>query len=207
MTEPAAPKMVSRFEAGLLRILRFFLKQVPAEDGLRLLREKPGEPKCLSAAAVDLAEDSLAKGCVLYLVRAGGWRRERFLRGGAPKYGRLWERSPVEDLTLEFSRHALAFLIWVTAQRPGEGKATWQPPAAGLTPADQVLLFLAYEAVRTDTDLAAAFRAMPAFAGNALVWLAYPDDFAAAQPGPAPDFAPWLGGLGALILGALQPVL
>ena len=55
-------------------------------------------PKCLSADAVHLVLDSLSKGCVLYLVRAGGWKRDRFLRDGEPKFGRLWERSPVEKL-------------------------------------------------------------------------------------------------------------
>jgi hypothetical protein len=207
MSEPAAPKMVSRFEANLLRILRFFLRQVPAEEGLRLVNAKPAQPECLSAAAVHLVRDSLSKGCVLYLVRAGGWRRERFLRRGLPKYGRLWERSDVPDLALRFSEHALEFLIWVTANKPGEGKPSWQPRLKELTPADQLLLFLAYEAMRIDPDVAAALRLMAAVTANALVRLTYPEDFAAAQPQPAPDFAPWLIGLGALILEALQPVL
>src|SRR5262245_23116401 len=110
MTESALPpKAVTRFEANLLRIVRFFLKQVPAEQAMRHIHDRMERPKCLSAAAVDLVKDSLSKGCVLYLVRAGAWKRDQFLRTGSAKFGRLWERSPVEQLSLEFSRHALDF--------------------------------------------------------------------------------------------------
>src|SRR5205823_1688148 len=56
------PKMVSRFEANLLRILRFFLKQAPAEQAMKLINDRMDRPKCLSAAAVELVEDSLSKG-------------------------------------------------------------------------------------------------------------------------------------------------
>jgi hypothetical protein len=141
------------------------------------------------------------------LVRAGGWRRDRFLRGGLPKYGRLWERSEIGELKLDFSRQSLDFLMWVTAYKPGAGQPTWHAAAKELRTADHLLLFLAYESVRIDTEIATAFRSMPAFAGNALIWLAYPDDFAAVVPGPVPDFASWLTGPGALILEALQPML
>jgi FtsH ternary system domain X6 len=206
VTDLAAPRMVSRFEASLLRLLRFFLKQVPAEEGLRLVNAKAHRPDCLSAAAVHLVRDSLSKGCVLYLVKAGGWRRERYLRRGAPKFGRLWERSEIPDLTLQFSRQSMEFLIWITASKPGDGKPTWQPALKALTPADQLLLFLAYEAVHSEPDSAAAMRATPAFATNPLIWLAYADEFASAAPDAVPDFAPWLTGLGSFILEAMQPV-
>src|SRR6187549_2714827 len=110
---PPPPKSVSRFEANLLRILRFFLKQVPAEQGLRHIHDRMERPKCLSAAAVHLVQDSLSKGCVLYLVRAGAWKRDRFLRDGEPKFGRLWDRSTIERIALEFSPHVLEFLMWL----------------------------------------------------------------------------------------------
>src|SRR6478672_12767606 len=108
---PPPPTAVSRFEANLLRVLRFFLKQVPAEQALRLVHDRIDRPKCLSADAVHLVRDSLAKGCVLYVARAGAWKRDRFLRDSSPRFGRLWERSPLERLTLSFSKHALDFLI------------------------------------------------------------------------------------------------
>src|SRR5262245_18725987 len=126
MGDPQPPKSVSRFEANLLRVLRFLLKQVPAEQALRHVHDRMERPKCLSPAAVHLIQDSLSKGCVLYLVRAGAWKRDRFLRAGEPKFGRLWERSPVERLTLTFSKHALDFLIWVTAHRPKDDRPVWR---------------------------------------------------------------------------------
>ena len=63
---------VSRFEASLLRILRFFFHQVPAEEAVPLVRASQNRPPCLSPAAVHLVRDTLSKGCVLYLVHAGG---------------------------------------------------------------------------------------------------------------------------------------
>jgi hypothetical protein len=207
MSDTPPPKSVSRFEANLLRILRFFLKQVPAEQALRIVHDRLDRPKCLSSDAVHLVEDSLSKGCVLYLVRAGGWKRDRFLRGGEPKFGRLWERSSVEKLTLDFSRNALDFLIWITAHKPKEERPIWTADEKDLTVADRLLFFLAYEALRTDADVAAALRSSPAFGENALVWLAHPNDFAGEAHAVVPSFDAWLTQPGSFVLEALQPVL
>jgi hypothetical protein len=204
---PPPPKSVSRFEANLLRILRFFLKQVPAEQALRLVHDRLDRPKCLSANAVHLVEDSLSKGCVLYLVRAGGWKRDRFLRSGEPRFGRLWDRSAVEKLTLGYSRHALDFLIWITAHKPKEERPVWTADEKDLTVADRLLFFLAYEALRTDAEVAAALRSSPAFGENALVWLAHPNDFAGEPHAVIPSFDVWLAEPGSFVLEALQPVL
>jgi hypothetical protein len=202
---PAAPKQVSRFEASLLRILRFFFRQVPAEEALPLVRATQNQPNCLTAAAVHLVRDTLAKGCVLHLVRAGGWKKDRYLRNGEPKVGRLWERSKVDDLKLDFSRHSLEFLIWLTAETPSKAKG-WKAPAAELTAADHLLLFLAYEALSEEQDVAAALRGLAAFAENPLCRLAYPGDLADATD-EVPAFDSLFQGTGALILEALQPAL
>jgi hypothetical protein len=204
---PPPPKSVSRFEANLLRILRFFLKQVPPEQALRLVNDRFDRPKCLSADAVHLVKDSLSKGCVLHLVRAGGWKRDRFLRAGEPKFGRLWERSPVETLKLAFSKHALGFLMWVTANRPKEDRPVWTVDDQNQTVADRLVFFLAYEALRADADVASALRTSSAFAGNALVWLTHPNDFAGEPDTAVPSFDVWLTEPGSLVLEALQPVL
>jgi hypothetical protein len=198
--------MVSRFEANLLRILRFFLKQAPAEQGIRLIHDRMDRPKCLSAAAVDLIKDSLTKGCVLHLVRAGAWKRDQFLRDGTPRFGRLWERSSVDRLTLEFSRHAIDFLMWITAHRAKEERTVWQANEAQLTIADRLLFFLAYEAMRGDADLAAMLRTGPVFGANALIWLTYPNDFV-GEAQPTPSFDVWLNEPGSFVLESLQPAL
>src|SRR3989442_1212685 len=99
--------IVSPFEANLLRILHFFLGQAPAQQALPLVQNRCPAPPCLSRTAVELVEDTIAKGCPLMLARSGGWRKERFVRGERVAAGRLWERSTPPELGLTFSRHAL----------------------------------------------------------------------------------------------------
>src|SRR5206468_12242641 len=130
----AAPLIVTTFEGKLLRILRGFVRHAPIDQVLPLIVERSARPPCLSRACVDLAADSLAKGCMLFLARAGGWRRDRFLRDGQPRDGRLWERSHLQELGLRFSRHALEFMAWVTASRPGDAKPPLALPEAEVTP-------------------------------------------------------------------------
>lgn len=202
---PPAPVLsVSRFEERLINILRFFLRQLPPEKALGLVDSRSARPPCLSAACLHLVRDSLAKGCVQRLAR-GGWRREPFLRHGLAVDGRLWERTRPAELALAFSKNTVEFLLWVTAETPRNTSAAWQPREAELTPADRLLLYFAYDALRGETETGAALRQWTVFVRNALVRLAFPEDFAAAGARfPDPDFAPWLDGLGACILEALQ---
>src|SRR5579883_2752466 len=86
--DPSGPRSVSRFEYNLITLLRFLLGHVPLDQVRKILPEKIAAPECLSRNAVHLVRDSLAKGVVLYLVRAGGWRRDRYLRNGQPVTGR-----------------------------------------------------------------------------------------------------------------------
>jgi hypothetical protein len=205
---PSSPPLqVSRFEANLLRIARFFFQQIPAEEALPLVRTTQSRPKCLSAPAIHLIRDTLAKGCVLYLVRAGGWRRERFLRNGEPRDGRLWERSPIDELALEFSSHSLEFLIWLTTHKPGEPTPMWEAPAVELTIGDHLLFFLAYEAMREERDIATALRGSLTFAFHPLIVLMNPGDFAGERMPDAISFREWVSGQGALVIEAMQPRL
>jgi FtsH ternary system domain X6 len=211
-------KAVSRFEYNLLRILQFFLKRLPLEQVRSVVVNKfdhkaeKDPPQCISRPAVELVQDALAKGCVELLARGspeapgrwGGWRRERFLRANRPVDGRLWERTPPRDLGLPFSRHALGFLIWITAVKPAEVKKPWDAPPAELTVGDGVLLLWAYEALRPPEIVGPLLRSWPVFRRHPLCRLAFPEDFAEARDGPPLDFAPWTTGLGACILEALQ---
>lgn len=196
-------RTVNRFEANLLRLLQFFLRCVPPEQALTLVQNRCPVPKCLSRDAVELVQDTLAKGCVLVLARSGGWRRERFLRDGQAAEGRLWQRTSPAQLQLAFSRHTLQFLIWVTATKPGDKEPEWSPAMKELTPADQLLLGLAYGAVRT-SEMGKALRARPAILANGLCRLAFAEDFTEAPEKPALDFAPWTAGCRAGILEAWQ---
>ena len=205
-SEASKVRSVSRFESNLLRILRYFLKQMPYDQVMPLLSAKPTPPNCLSAECLHLIKDMLSKGSVLYLVRSGAWRREKFLRKSQPTEGRLWQRGSIPELALSFSPATVSFLIWITANKIMEAKPLWQAPIEELTPGDSLLLFLAYEGLRIDQDSLGFLRGISAFSQNPLCRLAYPEDFTDLKTDPLPDFAPWCQGLGSLILESMQMI-
>jgi hypothetical protein len=196
---------VSRFESNLLRLLHYFLGREPAERALPLVEERRPTPSCLSRAAVRLVQDALAKGCVHQLARRGGWQRERFLRGDRVAEGRLWERTPPAELGLTFSQNALAFLLWITAHRPGDDG----PPPGEWTVGDLLMLYFVHEGLRDSAPSLGApdLRLRPPFVTHGLCRLAFPEDFGNASAEPAPDFDPWTSGPGACVLEAFQPFL
>ena len=95
-------RTVSRFEANLLTILRFLLGQPGRGDAVRTIGEKWPRPVCLSTNGIHLIKDSLAKGCVLFLVKRGGWRVERILKRGEVANGRVWDRTTLSERMLNF---------------------------------------------------------------------------------------------------------
>jgi hypothetical protein len=198
---------VSRFEANLLRLLYYFLRREPLERVLPLLEVRLPPPPCLAAGVVRLVRDALAKGTAFLLAQRGGWRREAHLRDGRAIEGRLWERTPPKELGLTFSEHSLRFLIWITANQPGDKDVLRLEPSE-LTTGDLLLLFFAHEGLRLVPELGpAALRLRPPFAGHGLCWLAYPEDFMGTPVELSPDFQPWMTGVGACIVEALLPVL
>jgi hypothetical protein len=200
---------VSRFESNLLRLLYFFLGREPAERALPLIEARLQAPRCLSRTAIELAQAALAKGCVHLLATRGGWRYERFLREGKASAGRLWQRTPPAELALTFSRHALEFLVWITAARPRDKQPDWNPSAADLTSGDLLLLYFAHQGLRQSPDSLGApeLRLRTLFVNHGLCRLAYPEDFTAAPAGSAPSFVAWTNGIGAAILESSQPEL
>lgn len=204
--EPDGPRQVSKFEFNLLRILRFLVGHFPADQGLQLVRTATTRPDCISAGAVDLVKDTLGKALVLFLTRAGGWRNDKYLRNGVPVGGRVWDRVPLDERALEFSRPVLEFLFWLTAEKVHETKQSWDAVPDALTPADELFFALAFDAMRTDPDVLTVLRRKDAFVRNPFCWLIAPQDAAdpdAAKPQP-PDFAPVCTGLRAVLLECLQ---
>jgi hypothetical protein len=192
-------RSVSRFEANLLGILQCLLQYAPRQRALPLIgRLRP--PPCLSRAAVELIEDHLSKGSVQLLAQTG-WRRERHLRDSQLREGRLWERTPPEELGLSFTGHTVEFLIWVTAGAPLDEKARWKPTARDLDSGDRLLLYWALQALR-GTDVIKNLRQHRCFAGDGLCRLAFPEEFVLADA--LPDWTPWTTGVGSHILEALQ---
>lgn len=202
MTPPDGPKAVSRFESNLLRVLRFLLGHFPADQGLQLVRHAVARPPCLSRTAVELVKDSLAKGCVLFLVRAGGWRDERHLRNGSPAPGRAWGRTPLDERQLEFSAAVVEFLLWVTAEKVHETDIRWD--ADDRTAADDLFFWLAFDACRADGDLVTIFRRKRAFRENPFCWLAMPGEMVEGDEAEPPDFGPCFAGVRAVLLECLQ---
>ena len=204
---PDGRKAVSKFEYNLVCVLRFLLGHFPADRGLQLMRTGMARPPCLTATAVGLVKDSLAKACVLFLVKAGGWRDERFLRDRQPAGGRAWDRSPLNERALAFSGHVVEFLLWATAERVHETTAPWDDPTGEWTPADELFFWLAWDACRADGDLVTALRRKMAFRQNRLLWLTAPGELTDDEEPTPPDFGPLFTGTRAVILECLQPYL
>ena len=222
---------VSKFEANLLTILRCFLKRVPLEQALPLIARKLPAPRCLGRPAVELIQDSLAMGTVLRLAGDSGWRNERYLRGDQIAGGRLWERTSPEKLGLNFTRHALKFLIWITANRPtlnadvlrhgqravqrfdvGDGQRSGPGAAAGTTSTDlpelgdRLLFFLACETLENTSSFHGLLQ-YPGFASDGLLCLVFPDGFAECGMLTRPQFHRWILRDGTCVLEALQSTL
>src|SRR5450432_3966663 len=140
-------KLVSRFEANLLRILQFFLRRVPPEHALPLIIARCAQPELIGKSALSVIQDHLGKGCTLLLARLGGWRSDRYQRGDKVVDGRLWNRTAPPELGLVFSAHSLRFLMWITAQHPSDDKTKWAVPQEELTPADCLLFYLVYHSL------------------------------------------------------------
>jgi hypothetical protein len=217
-----SPRVISRFEANLLEILRFFLRKGSVERVARRILDPCEQPRCLSRAAVELVKDTLAKGYTSllangreettakgypsFLTLPGGWRSERYLRGIRVAEGRLWQRTDPEELGLTFSRHTLDFLIWVTAAKLSDSDLRWwTTKGRTLTLGDQLLLYYAYGGLRQVRGGSVQEPGKKSvFAGNAICRLGYPGDFANAPADVEFSFGPWLSEPGSWILEALQ---
>lgn len=151
-------------------------------------------PNCLSPDTVELVKQSLATGCSDLLVRAGGWRRERFIGERNIVAGRLWERREPQMLGLSFSEHSLEFLIWLTAANVSEPKQRWRPTGDNsLTLGDQLLLFLTYQALR-NTEIASRWCKLAPFRDHGLCLLAFADDWGEQKVDRTLNRKPWVEG-------------
>jgi len=198
---------VSKFEFNLLRILRFYLGHFPADQGMHLLSATLPRPDCLSTDSVHLIKDTLSKACVLHLVRDGGWRNDRYLRASKPSGGRVWDRIPLDERSLEFSHHVMDFLIWSTAEKVHEPRTSWDVKLDELTPADEYFFWRVFDSCRSSTELLDVFRRKVAFKRNPLCWLFCPGDVAESDEPAPPDFHPMFTGVRAVILECLQSQL
>jgi hypothetical protein len=202
------PPAVSRYEYNLLRLLRFLLGYMPVEQAQTLIYSRIAPaPQCLTKTCIRLAQDTLAKAMVLKLTKSGGWRHEKFLEHQQPKLGRVWDRVPLNERTLEFSRHPLAFVAWLTSEKPTDTKEPWDASKRDLTAADELFFAFALEALRTLQDVHQTLVRKTAFEHNPFCWLFNPGDFCDRETLAIPDFAPLFQGERAVMLECLQPML
>ena len=202
MDDPAAPRTVSRFEANLLTILQHLLGH-SAGDAVRLINESRPRPPCLSANAVHLVRDRLAKGCIQFLVRGGGWRVERILRNGTLSNGRAWERTPLNERTLSFGKQPLEFLMWLTSENPRKPSVPWRTASGKAMPADELFFAIALASFESEAEIVSAIVEKSPLAENALARLACPAVFGAFDLS-VPDFSPWFEPPRTCILECLQ---
>lgn len=201
----ASPKVVSAFEAGLVAIARHLVHQSVPFDVRPIIAQKQPRPQSLSENAIALVREALGKGCILFLVRHGGWRLEKHLADGRPVAGRTWERHPLPDRALHFGRSPLDFLMWLACDRPQQPSDPWRP--GDRTPADELFFALAIARLAPHPEWTVLFRDRTCFALNGLARLASPDLFAAPTDFPAPEFVDWFRPPRVAMLEALQPWL
>ena len=199
-------KLASKFEHSLLLILNAVFDGTRLDEALPFLKETRSRPQFLSHDALDLVKDSLAKGCISFIVHHGGSRQEKYLCRGIPCRGRLWQRYSLDELQLDFSQHSLEFLLVLASQRPGTWNR-WHPPLPELTLADRLLQFLVYRSLRHDRDSAQALKSHPHFLDHALIRLCFPLDFLEDKVMDRHGFAFWMDPKNAFVLEALQDLL
>ena len=193
-------RAVARFEVHLLRVLHALLQRAPIEPAVATLARPLDRPRCLSRDAVELIQDTLAKGCVRFLARRG-WMRDRFLRDGKIAEGRLWERTPATELGLTFSKHSLELLVQLQAGTLGNGPS---PKEGELTVGDRLLFFLAYDALRDHAPGQAMRKHWTPLYQDGLCRLAFPEELVDQPERFRIDWLPWTTGIGASILETLQ---
>ena len=199
-----APLPVSAFEANLLRLVRFILGDLPAEQASSIVHQRVTAPRGLSRNCVSLVQDTLKKGVIRFLVHSGGWRRDRFLHDGEPRAGWPWDRLPESKRRLAFSEHTLAFLVWLTAERPSDARQMWASPKSPPSLADHLVLLLACKRLQEFPEQWVALAHGTSVRANPFIWLAMPAQLAMdAVPNP-PDFAPLFAPPGPAILECLQ---
>ena len=170
--EPAGPVALPTYEYNLLRLARFVVGELPLDQASKLINQRiTTPPPCVSGECGRLLQDILGKGVMLRLIRVGGWRVDRHLRRDEPVRGRVWERIPLAERRLEFSGAPLAFLMWLTQEKPQEIQSPLSWEEGTLTAADEVFFLMALDALQQLKDCYQPLVELPIFRQNPLCWL------------------------------------
>lgn len=208
-TVPTEPASVTRFEANLIRLVRGLVGGMPREATQAIVFRELPRPKCLRRAAVELVEESLRKGLVRWLARAG-WARTRYLRGSGsaakPVTGRLWERFETDQREVHFTHNTLEWLTWMVAENPTATRKRPRVHTTALTAADRLLQFLAIDLLNGSVGAMPVVQ-LPSFLANPLIRLGWPTLVANVDEVEPPDFTEWMTPRRVWVLEALQPWL
>lgn len=200
-------RAVNRFEFNLLRISQCVVGHTPAEHVLPMLMRPQRRPPCLHRDAVALIQQILGTGIVTRLTQQGAWMRRRHLREGEVAEGSLWQRTPPDQLGLNFTAASLEMLIWITEADASDQMPIWVSEHADSgnewTVGDRLLQYLVAAAL-VETPLMSSWYPREPFCSNPLIALAFPDQFASAKASPLIDIEPWMFGGGAWLIEAMQ---
>ncbi|HLT37574.1 MAG TPA: hypothetical protein VK034_14875, partial [Enhygromyxa sp.] len=156
----------------------------------------------IGPTAMRLLQQTLARGVIATLLRAGGWQSRRTLVDGQPRRGRLWERHR-ELPALHFGPASFELLIWLHGEDLNRPSRELERNV-DTTLADDMLHYLACEQlVRIGVDVR-----QPAFTRSPLCQLGF-CGFLADDHGRLPqvELEPLAVGPGAIIVEALQSSL
>lgn len=209
-------RVVNAFEARVLRLVYAMFGKLPPLS-LRLFARPGGRPPAVAGSpvrfgreALHLLKQALSKGMARYLAQRGGWRVASHLRGDGTARGRLWDRTPPEQLGLRFTGQTLSFLAWLASE---SSDPPWRSTAE-LSLGDRLVLFRAAETflpgiASSDWNYSPPgwvreLAAEPAFAGHALLQLMHPNLRVSAGIAAAPDWDVWFDDPGAAILEVFQ---
>jgi hypothetical protein len=187
---------VAASEAEMLLMARTMLGAAGSDAVQSLLQQQRALPAVIGPTALALLRETLGKGAIALLGRAGGWRNDISLAADPPRRGRLWQRH--QPIPLRFGTATWEVLRWLCSEpmhRPPP-----LPPTAR-TAADELLWYRA--AVLLSNS---GYRgAVAALAGSPLCQLAFPDLISAgdAEPEPA-DLSVLCTGSTAVVMEGLQ---
>ncbi len=176
---------VSPEEHDLLSLARAVFGLAAFEDVEPLLGVQKPALQGLAPPAMAVLEDTLARGGVLWLMRAGGGRLAASLQGGEIRVGRLWERHPPP--ALRFSAVTFEVLRWLTSRALSGTDRTQLHVSGAPTPADELFLY-ATCALLDGSEYARALARQGLFRSALLCRLGFAASLGENEPLPAlPD--------------------
>ncbi len=181
--------VVSESEHGLLAVTRGLVGEASPAETQAAIRMCHQPPKGLTAGAMAIFQDTLAKGAVMQLIRRGGW-----IATGAE--GRLWQRHPPPEL--RFTGYSFELCRWLTSGPQWLAEAAPKALPEGL--GDELTAYLAGHLL---SELEAPVVAAVPLRSSPLCRLAFPELFAGGDL-PAPSYRQLARGDGLIVLEGLQ---